>query len=259
MDLGIGGKRALVTGGARGLGQSAASCLAREGAQVAIVSRTAVDVEAQVEAMGGTAAGHLGLALDLLADGAPDELLSRLQSAGFWPIPIVVHNVGGTLHVTDPLCSLDDWRRVLRFNLELAIELNISLVPPMQADGWGRIVHMSSIAGMENQGPVTYCTAKAALNAYTRSLGRVLSPDGIVVTAVLPGAILCEGGYWDQAQRERPEHVEKYLADRMASHRFGRPEEIGEVTAFLCSEHASFCIGSLVPVDGGQGRSYFGL
>ena len=259
MDLGISGKRALVTGGARGLGQSAASCLAREGARVAIVSRTAADVAAQVAAMGGAEQGHVGIELDLQADGAPDALIARLREAGFWPIPIVVHNVGGTLGVSDPLCPMDDWRRVMRFNLEVAVELNLALVPPMQAAGWGRIVHMSSIAGMENHGPVTYCTAKAALNAYTRCMGRVLSPEGIVVTAVLPGAVMCEGGYWDQASRERPEHVERYLADRMASHRFGRPEEIGELTCFLCSEHASFCIGSLVPADGGQGRSYFGL
>jgi 3-oxoacyl-[acyl-carrier protein] reductase len=85
-----------------------------------------------------------------------------------------------------------------------------------------------------------------------------LAPDGIVITAVLPGAIFTEGGYWDITSKERPEHVKKYLEDRMAIHRFGQPDEIGNVVAFLCSEQASFCIGSIVPVDGGQGRSYFG-
>jgi 3-oxoacyl-[acyl-carrier protein] reductase len=69
---------------------------------------------------------------------------------------------------------------------------------------------------------------------------------------------MTEGGYWEWASKERPEHVEKYLKDRMASHRFGDPEEIGNLVTFLCSDHASFCIGSVVPVDGGQGRSYFG-
>ena len=97
---------------------------------------------------------------------------------------------------------------------------------------------------------------KAALNAYTRSFGRYVSPDGVNVVAVLPGAVFTEGGYWDNTARERPEHVEKYLKERMAIRRFGKPDEIGQVVAFLCSEHASFMVGSAVLVDGGQGRVF---
>jgi 3-oxoacyl-[acyl-carrier protein] reductase len=97
---------------------------------------------------------------------------------------------------------------------------------------------------------------KAALNAYTRSFGRFVSADGINVSAVMPGAVFTEGGYWDTASRERPEHVEKYLSERMAIRRFGKPDEIGAIVAFLCSEHASFVVGSAVLVDGGQGRVF---
>ena len=86
----------------------------------------------------------------------------------------------------------------------------------------------------------------------------MLAPDGIVMTAVLPGAVFTEGGYWDIASTERPEHVEKYLEDRMAIHRFGKPDEIGNFVVFLCSEQASFCTGSIIPIDGGQGRGFFG-
>ena len=166
--------------------------------------------------------------------------------------------MGGTLDITDPFCSVDDWRRVWRLNVEITIELNALLVPSMRDRRWGRIVHLSSISAMENQGPVTYCAAKAALTAYTRSLGRILAADGIVVTAVLPGAVFTKGGYWDTASRERPEHVQGYLAERMAIHRFGTPDEIANAVAFLCSDKASFFVGSVVPIDGGQGRSYFG-
>lgn len=258
MDLGIAGKRALVTGAGRGIGRSIACCLAREGARVAVVSRSAGDVESLVAQMGGEPAGHRGVALDLMPEGAPARLVERLGEIGFGPVDIVVHNLGGTLDITDPFCSLVDWRRVWRFNVEVAIELNGLLLPTMRQRRWGRIVHISSISAMENHGPVTYCAAKAALTAYARSMGRVLAPEGIVVTAVLPGAVFTEGGYWDVASRERPDHVAKYLAERMAIRRFGRVDEIGQVVAFLCSEHASFCVGSIVPVDGGQGRSFFG-
>jgi 3-oxoacyl-[acyl-carrier protein] reductase len=249
---------ALVTGAGRGIGRSIALSLADEGARVAVVSRTASDVESLVQAMGGAAAGHYGVSMDLVPEGAPGRLVEVLEAAGFAPIDIVVHNLGGTLDINDPMAPVAEWRKVWRLNLEVAIELNTLLVPAMRREKWGRIVHVSSISSLENHGPVTYCSVKAALTAYARSLGRALAPEGIVITAVLPGAVLTEGGYWDVASRERPEHVRRYLSERMAIGRFGRPGEIGPIVALLCSEHASFCIGSVVPVDGGQGRSYFG-
>lgn len=258
MKLGLEGKRALVTGAGRGLGRSISLCLARESASVAVVSRTASDIDALVGEMGGAASGHYGAPMDLVLEGQAEKLISSLKKADFGQIDIVVHNLGGTLDIADPFCSLEDWRKVWRFNMEVAIELNLLLVPSMQERRWGRIIHISSISAAENHGPVSYCAVKAALTAYSRSLGRVLAPDGIVVTAVLPGAVFTEGGYWDTASKERPEHVEKYLAERMAIQRFGHPDEIGNVVAFLCSEHSSFCIGSVIPVDGGQGRSFFG-
>ena len=128
----------------------------------------------------------------------------------------------------------------------------------MRERQWGRIVNISSISSVENHGPVAYCSAKAALNAYTRSMGRVLAAEGVVLSSVLPGAVFTEGGYWDDALKNRPEHVRKYLEERMAIKRFGRLEEVSELVVFMCSEQASFCIGSIMPVDGGQGRSFFG-
>lgn len=258
MDMGLRGRRALVTAAGRGLGRSAALCLARAGARVAVVARTQADIDDLVAAMGGSGAGHYGVALDLVPEGRPAQFVDALQR-GFGHPEIVVHNLGGTLDITDPLCAVADWRQVWRFNLEVAVELNLLLIPHMRAAQWGRIVHISSISALENHGPVPYCAVKAALTAYTRSMGRVLAPEGIIMTAVLPGAVFTEGGYWDTASRERPEHVEKYLAERMAIRRFGVPDEIGSVVTFLCSNQASFCVGSVVPVDGGQGRSYFGL
>jgi NAD(P)-dependent dehydrogenase (short-subunit alcohol dehydrogenase family) len=259
MNLGIEGKRALVTGAGRGIGRAAALALAREGVKVAVVSRTAVDIRSLVDGMGGESRGHWGAAMDLSPEGAPVELMKRLEKADFGPVDIVVHNLGGTLGITDPFCPIADWRRVWRLNAEVGIELNSLLLPGMQKRGWGRVVMVSSISSMENHGPVPYCSTKAALTAYARSMARFLAPSGVVMTAVLPGAVLTEKGYWDTASRENPEHVRKFLADRMAIHRFGKPEEIGEAIAFLCSEHSSFFVGSIVPIDGGHGRGFFGM
>jgi len=256
MNYEILGRRALVTGAGRGLGRAITQALANEGVKVFCVSRTQSDLDELIATIGGSAAGHAGLAIDLMPETAPAELMRNISRFG--QLDIVVHNAGGTLNISDPFCSIDDWRRVYRFNFEIAVELNNLILPNMLHQKWGRICHISSISAMENHGPVPYCAMKAALTAYTRSMGGVVAPDGVVISAVLPGAVFTEGGFWDDASRERPEHVHKYLTERQRIGRFGKPEEIGNFVAYLCSELASFNTGTIVPIDGGQGRGYFG-
>ena len=122
---------ALVTGAGRGIGRAITQCLAGEGAHVAAVSRTKSDIESLIEAIGGTEKGHLGVTLDLTLEEAPSQLF-KILTEKFGEPSIVVHNLGGTLDIKDPFCSIADWRRVYRFNFEVAVELNILLVPPMQ-------------------------------------------------------------------------------------------------------------------------------
>jgi len=259
MKLGLEGRKILVTGASRGLGRSIVTTLAGEGAAVAYAARSAEHIASLTDELKGLGAKHYPLVIDLEPEGSVQSLIQHYDKAGIKNFDGIVHNLGGTMDVNDPFCPVADWRRVWRFNLEIAIELNLHYLPLMKAARWGRVVHVSSISSMENHGPIPYCASKAALNAYTRSLGRYVAPDGIVVTAILPGAVHTDGGYWDQASRERPEHLERYVRDRMAIGRLGRPEEISGLVAFLCSEQASFCVGSIFPADGGQGRSYFGL
>lgn len=256
MNLGIKGKLALVTGAGRGLGEGICRSLANEGVRIWATSRTAADLEYLVADLGGAAAGHVCLPLDSAAADGPARLVAFAQEHGLAP-DIIVNNVGGSLSVKDPLGPLDEWRQVMRLNVEVALEINRAFIPGMQTRQWGRICHVSSIAGLENQGPPAYCAAKAALNAYVRSLGRYVAADNVTLTSVMPGAVFTKDGYWDIASRERPAHVEKYLNERMAIRRFGRIEEISELVTFLCSENASFCVGSCMLADGGQGRVFY--
>jgi 3-oxoacyl-[acyl-carrier protein] reductase len=251
MDFKIKGRKALVTGASRGIGRAIAQSLAEEGAEVVLVARNQEQLEDFRKEHGDQ---HISIAMDLTQDGEPAKLVEKLKKVG--PIDIIVHNMGGNLDVTDPFCSVADWRKIYRFNLEVAVELNALLVPEMQKRKWGRVVHISSIAALENQGTVPYCAMKAALCSYTRSMGRYVSADGVAMSAVLPGAVFTEGGYWDYTSKNRPEHVEKYLNERMAIRRFGSLSEISSVVSFLCSEAASFVVGSSFLVDGGQGRSF---
>lgn len=257
MNLGIQGKRALITASGRGLGRNSALHLAAEGAVCAVVSRTTSDIEALLAELREYGSGHMGFTSDLVAEGAPETFVADLKKEFGMP-DIIIHNLGGTLDVNDPLAPIAEWRKVWRANIDVAVELNHFLIPAMRERRWGRIVHIASISALENHGPVQYCSAKAALVAYTRSMGRFIAPDNVIMTALLPGAVLTKGGYWDQALVERPQHVEKYLTERMAIHRFGTEDEIGNTVTFLASDLASFCVGSVLTIDGGQGRGFFG-
>ena len=252
MDLNIKNKKALITGASGGLGKAIAQSLIEEGVEVCIVSRSLEKMENYLKNYNGK---HLALEYDLMKENAPTQMVNEMLEK-FGTPDIIIHNVGGTLDIKDPFCSLEDWRKVYRFNLEIALEINQILIPKLQKKKWGRVIHISSIASLENQGPITYCSIKAALTAYTRSIGRVVSADGVSVSAVLPGAVYTEGGYWDYTSKNNPEHVEKYLNERMAIKRFGTLEEISKITTFLASDYAGFIVGSSFVVDGGQGKSF---
>ena len=223
MNLELNGRRALVTGASRGIGEAIADRLEEEGVDVFRASRST--------------------GFDLMNDTTP--LVGKVGYAD-----IIVHNAGGALGITDPWCSSTDWWKVYRLNMGAAVEINRALIPEMQRRGWGRVVHISSISALENQGTVPYCSVKAALNAYTRSIGRLVSADGVSVSAVMPGAVFTEGGYWDHPR------AEKYVKERMAIQRLGTVDEIARFVVFLCSPHASFVAGSAFLVDGGQGRVF---
>lgn len=256
MELGIAGKRALVTGTGKGIGYGIARALAKEGVKVAAVSLEQQPLDELMTELGGSAQGHYAIASDLTEQYAPARVMSELEQQ-FGKIDILVNNLGSTLAITDPFCSLADWRAVYRINMEVMIEFTNLVLPYMRACGWGRVINISSTAGMENNGPIPYCAMKAAVIAYSHSLGRVLAKEGVVVSCVLPGAIFTEGGFWDVALRERPDHVAKYLAERCPTGKFGEIDDIGTMVAFLASNLAKFTQGATIPVDGGQSRHYF--
>jgi len=254
MDLKISDKTALITGAGRGLGHGICHSLAQEGVKIIGCSRTKSDLDELSSNLNGE--GHNFIDLDLEKQDGPKKLIQFLRKKNISP-DIIVNNVGGNLNLTDPLGPLEEWKRVMRLNVEIAIEINREFIPEMRKRKWGRICHISSISALENQGPPSYCAAKSALNAYVRSLGRFVSPENVILTSVMPGAVLTPGGYWDDALKNRPNHVSKYLNDRMAIKRFGEIKEISELVTFMCSEHSSFCVGTAVLADGGQGRLFY--
>lgn len=256
MDLQIEGKIALVTGGASGIGRAIVEILAKEGAVVAFSSRSqgrVTELETRLLSEGFEVCGFVA---DPTLEDGPTKLARDVKSELGNP-DILINNIGDTLGVIDPECGISDWRNVFRLNLESHVEMVNAVLPPMKARGWGRIVNITAGAGLENSGPVPYSSIKSAYTAYTRSMARVLAPTGVVMSAVLPGVVLTEGGHWQQVLKERPQHAEKYLEERTVLKRFGTPEEIAPFVALLASPLASFAVGSIVPVEGGQARHFF--
>ena len=257
MDLKIKGRTALVTGGVQGIGGSITKNLLAEGVQVIATSRSqdAIDEFLDSDFLGK--ANFLGRRTELTADQDVDRLVAGLVADSF-EIDILVNNAGHTLNVTNPYCSIEDWRRVFALNFELPVRLVNALAPGMTVRGWGRIVNITSCAGLENSGPVTFSATKAAISAYTRSMGRVLATEApnVVMTAVFPGVVATKGGHWEQVLETNPEHAKRYLKERCPLGRFGKIEEIGPIVAFYCSELASFCHGAIVPADAGQSKHY---
>ena len=148
---------------------------------------------------------------------------------------------------------------MFRINFEIAVEVNQLCTPHMKKKQWGRIVHIASTASMENSGPITYCVPKAALAEYSAEIGRELASEGIVVSAILPGAIIAKGSYWDRTSLLKPDYVKSYMQERLPLGRFGTPDEISQIVAFLCSQKAGYFFGGNLGIDGSQSKHFFGL
>lgn len=250
MDLGISGKAVLVTGASQGIGQAIARAFAAEGCRVAVIARREMELKALVDDMGGEGAGHIFHASDLMLPNAPTYAIQHLLGR-IGHFDIVVHNIGGTLQIKNPLAPPADWMRVWQYNVGIAVEINQLVIPSMQDKSWGRVIHISSVAGVDHRGSPAYAAAKAYLNAYTRTLGRAVAQSGVVVSAILPGAIYAENGHWDKVKLNNPGMLDDFLRHHHAVGRLGTSKEISPFVLFMASQWASFAQAALIPVDGG--------
>jgi 3-oxoacyl-[acyl-carrier protein] reductase len=258
MDLGLDGKVALVSGGSRGIGRAIALELAREGAVVSIAARGESDLARTAGDLG--AAGSADRVLAVRADLATAEGCERFVDESerrFGRIDALVCNTGGSRGSSSFDAPEADWETTFDLNFRAAVRLVRRTVPVMRRSSGGRIVNVASIFGREWGGAVSYNAAKAALIAFTKSLARELAKENILVNAVAPGSVLHPGGSWDRRRRENPKAIEEFVGRELPLGRFGSPEEIAAVVAFLLSSRASLVAGACINVDGGQSRSLF--
>jgi 3-oxoacyl-[acyl-carrier protein] reductase len=246
MDLGLAGRTALVTGATRGIGLAITRALASAGARVVVAARTPDDVRRV-----GAEVGGVGVAADL----ATEEGCLAAMEACEGRLEVLVNNLGGRAGSAWLDTGLPQFEAAMALNLYPAIRLSQLALPAMRERGWGRIVVISSIYGREAGGPPAYNVAKAAEISFVKSLAREVARDGITVNTVAPGSIMFEGGSWWRRRQADPEGIAAFVEREMPMGRFGTPEEVAAVVAFLCSTQGSLVTGACLPVDGAQGRS----
>jgi NAD(P)-dependent dehydrogenase (short-subunit alcohol dehydrogenase family) len=235
---------ALVAGGTGDLGAAICRELAQAGMQIAIGYATAGE---RAEALAGELAGEaMTVALPAEDENAPANAL-RAVRAHFGHVDVLVNAAGINLESSAPGMSIEDWRKVMTVNLDFAFRLTQAAMPFMMTQKYGRIVHLSSIAGRAGgRGQINYAAAKAGLERMVRVFALEVGRKGVTVNCVAPGVIVSH-----MSQRIRDDHGEELL-EHIACRRFGTPEDVARAVAFLTSEGAGYINGAVLPVDGGM-------
>ena len=240
------GRRAIVTGGAQGLGRAIAERLQTSGADVHIWDfDVAAMHEAQIDWPGGGPAANIEV--DVSDPRAVEAALLETSADG-GNIDILVNNAG----ISGPNMptweyGIDDWRRVIDIDLTGPFLVSRAVVPRMREAGYGRIVNIASVAGKEgNPNAPAYSAAKAGLIALTKTLGKELAGSGVLVNCVTPAAV--ETRIFAQMSQS---HID-FMLSKIPLARFGLPQEIAAMVAWLCSEDCSFSTGAVFDLSGGR-------
>lgn len=241
---------ALVTGAAQGIGRAIAQALAEAGAKVHLADLDAVGVAASAEALGAKA--HVA---DLGSPEAPRELVDAILAADD-RLDLLVNAAGGVRgQVGRPIEDIAeaDWRAIFAANVDAAFFLSQAVAPAMKQAAYGRIVNISSGAGLRPSltGIQAYASAKHALVGLTRQLAWELGPHGVTVNSVAPGFVRSNPATERQWQSYGPEG-QKRLIEGIHTRRLGTPADIAHASLFFLSEQAGWITGQVLSVDGGR-------
>jgi 3-oxoacyl-[acyl-carrier protein] reductase len=252
------GKVALVAGSSRGIGLATARAFLGEGCATAITGRDGDALRSAAEALSADF-GHdrvLAFEGDLARSNVGAAALAAVVER-WGRLDYLVANIGSGRGRGGWDLEEDDWRQLLDTNLLSSTRLVQQVLPHMIAAGRGSIVLVASIVGLEGtDAPFPYSAAKAALVSYSKNLARTVGKHGVRVNCVAPGNILFPGGSWERHLAQRPDEVQRMIAEDVPLRRFGRPEEIADLIVVVASDRAAFMTGSVVVADGGQTRGF---
>ena len=258
MNLQLNDKVGIVTGSSRGIGLAIAHALAAEGGRITMCARTEarlLQAASEVERRAGAAGQVLSVTADVSTEAGAEQVVTRTVET-FGGIDVVVNNVsmaggGGLLDTTDA-----QWQEAIDQAIVTTVRVTRLAVPHMQRRGGGSVIIIASIYGREAGGRMTYNAVKAAQISLGKSLAQQLASSNIRVNTVSPGSIMFEGGSWWRRRQQDPDGIAEFVKRELPFGRFGTPEEVANVVAFLASPQASWISGTSVVVDGCQSRSF---
>jgi NAD(P)-dependent dehydrogenase (short-subunit alcohol dehydrogenase family) len=245
MDLGLKGKKVILTGGSRGIGRAALELFAAEGCDVAFFSRNPQQVAATIDALRRHGRKVYGSAFDMNAlDAYPAWLVGAAEELG--GCDIFVHGASSSgAQLTG------DWQKSFEYDLLGTVKGCETLEPWLAKSGTGSVIIMSSTAAVETfLVPQAFNAIKSALLTYSKQLSQAWGPKGIRVNAVSPGPISFPGGNWEAIKDAMPALYES-TAQQFALGRFGRPEDVARTIVFLASPASAYTTGTNVVIDGG--------
>jgi len=253
MDLGLAGKRCVVTGASSGIGLATARALAAEGAQVLLVARSEERLTEAARDVGE------GFAIDVTDPAAAERIVGECEQR-FGSVEVLVNNAGTSSNRPLEELTDDEWEEQWQLHVMASMRLMRVAVPGMAERGWGRVVNVGSSSGKRpSLSNAAYSVTKAAQLALSRVFADTYAGEGVLVNAVAPGPVasplwMADGGLADQAAEAKGISREEALdaaQKKLPIGRFGTEEEIAAVIAFLCSERASDVAGATWSVDGG--------
>jgi 3-oxoacyl-[acyl-carrier protein] reductase len=263
MNLGLGGKVALVAASSRGLGRAVAEELAAEGASLVLCARGEELLNAACEhILKTTGASVLGVAADVSAAGEAERVV-RAGVERFGRVDILVTNAGGPPAGRFETLSREDWERATRLTLTSAVELTRAALSGMKERRWGRVLNVTSITVKQPvENLMLSNSLRAAVTGFARTLANEVAIYGITVNNILPGYTRTErveelARMMAGKEGIAPEEFRARWESEIPMRRLGEPREFAALAAFLVSERASYITGTSIPVDGGWIRSLF--
>jgi NAD(P)-dependent dehydrogenase (short-subunit alcohol dehydrogenase family) len=246
-------KKFIITGASKGLGEVIAKDFSKYGMKLALLARDINELK-KVKGICEENSSCEVFTIDLLdldsIEGCMKNVVSYLGE-----VDGIIHVAGGGYGFKDPLLEHDKFTKLLNVNLLSVAEINRCVVPYMEKNG-GNLVHVGSITSTDAVGSVGYNTAKAGLAAYVRSLGNELAKYEIIAAGILPGGFHAPNNAMDRLKTNNKEAYDNFVETRLPRNKMGEAEELLPLIKLLSTKDASMMNGSMVAIDGGEGKSY---